>query len=739
MLKKLRKSLAHAVLIAALTLSIVPASAFYSHAYTPQTTVPTFSGILTNIYDKYFNQHKYDVEVLDLADITETLAIDYNTPQVQPLSGYYTQELTDGRTVKLYMPETATLRARFTVIALPEGVDTWKFLVDEGWVSLAEEHGEGLFVLEPGTEGWGSVEEEQSYLSTAMRIVNGGKNLNGISILSGHGTVGAVGYGEGCAILESWTAKNPMYVYGQVFLNGESAGQDYLDEVGSFVYGTKSPVSEESFRAALDSLEVEDACTRGELPVPTWFLGYAKDDPSIAYWKSANDCLPYADRQGVYHQDINSDAWQTLYANANIKGWNPCAKYGISEVRVSGQKYASASSIFDFLFRFTRYTATWAYSNNLATHMDYDAATKAARLETAKGTQATYSFTDFYGNENAGELRALEKTRVSYENCAVKGTLYAGSMAVQDYDGNGTKDPREFLVYVPDSSAKFALTGAPMIMVSPGKTQTAQTFLDCSGLVPLANDEGCILMIITQPYDSATSVSYDTALKAYLGEDAESANFARAMMAFMKKGFDNKYANIDFTRVYASGHSAGSSVSQTLAMTSENNWIAAVGSTSFITRQDQLTDGLMPTYFMVGHTDINDNRVDMFQDPYMSNPTTAGASTLNEWLKKVMTMNGIEIPFTDDDQQSFLDSCDILNNEGTRYVTYGWNNDQGINLVRFGRTLLREHNCYPEEFRYAWDFMEHFKVVPQKDGSVIRYYSESAFANPWDAVVIQDA
>jgi hypothetical protein len=58
------------------------------------------------------------------------------------------------------MAESVPLRARFTVIALPDYVDTWDFLEKEGWIDLAEEHGEALFVLEPGDGGWGTVEEE---------------------------------------------------------------------------------------------------------------------------------------------------------------------------------------------------------------------------------------------------------------------------------------------------------------------------------------------------------------------------------------------------------------------------------------------------------------------------------------------------------------------------------------------------------------------------------------------------
>lgn len=685
-------------------------------------------------------------EAIDMATFTEALPTNYNTPQVQPLSGYFTQTYDDGRTIKVYMAESVPLRARFTVIAVPNYVSTWDFLKSEGWIDLAEEHGEALFVLEPGKSGaWGSVEDETAYVTEAMATMTSGSNLAKISLFSNHGSVGIAGYDEGCAIIESWAALNPMWVYGQVYMNGKSAGADYLAEAGSLCYDEKlgpsnAPhLSAEQFAKSLAAMgkSEDDVCYRGDIPVPTWFDSYANDDPSITYWKNANDCIADNDKDGVFRQDINSDAWQTQYANDCIRKWNPDARYGLSQVKVSNDAKVSSSDIYNFLAQYTRYTTAWAYSNNLASHMVYDSITKAQRLQTMEGTIAKYDFTDFYGEADFGELRAWQSTRVQFPNCPVGGTLYASAMAVQDYDENGTKDPRQFLVYVPDSVSKFEGKGAPMILVSPGRVQTAETFLECAGFVQIANDEGCVLVYVGQPYTNATSVGYTiSGTPKYLGDDPEGANFARALMSFMTKEFDGKYADIDFTRVYASGHSAGSNSSEQLGLISETDWLAAVGSTSFYTRNENFRDGIMPIYLMVGNTDLNDARVDMCIDPYVSKTTNEGATSLNTLYKNIFAKNGMAVPFEDDNYESFLASCSHTELEGTRYTTYSWANNQGIDLVRFGRTLLREHNCYPEEFRCVWDFVSHFKAEKQDDGSVVRYYSASCFEKD-DAVKIE--
>ena len=679
-----------------------------------------------------------ETEAVDMAEYTEAIAIDYNKPQVQAMAGLFTQTYEDGRTIKIYMPESVGLRARFISIAVPSGVNTVEFLTEKGWFEQADKHCEALFIFEPGENGWGSVEEEQAYLKEAAATMTSGKNLAGIQMFSNHGTFGMVGYEDGAAILESWTAQNPIWCLGQVLVDGQSAGADFLAEVGAQVYGSHARVDEAWFYEAIENmgLTADDVSTKGTTPVPTMFVGYAEDDASIAYWKANNDVLPEADENGVFHQDINSLEWQTLYANANKKSWNPDTAYGIAQVKLVDE--ADAAEIYDFLSGYTRYTATWAYPNNLAVRMHYEDTALAARQQTGTGEiAASYAYTAFDGTEAAADLRALQSQRVSYPDCAVEGTLYIGALATLDYDGDGVQDPREFVIYVPDSAEAYGETGAPMLLASPGKVQTAETFLECSGLVPLANDEGCVVLFVGEPYDTtnAVAVSYACALRAYLGDDDESSNYARGLMALMKE-FDG--ANIDFTRVYTTGHSAGSNVSEELALVSDSDWIAAVGSTSFITRNENLSEGIMPVYFLCGMTDINDQRVDYgANDPYVSTPENEGATTLNSWFKRVMAKNGLAVTFTDDDRQSFIDSCSWTNLEGTRYLTYGWNNDQGITLVQFGRTMLREHNCYPEEFRLIWDFVSHFRVEAQEDGTLVRTYSPSAFEDPADAIVIE--
>lgn len=147
---------------------------------------------------------------------------------------------------KLYVGQHAALRAYITVIALPDGIaDPYAFLQEQGWLEQADTYGELLFVLEPGQGGWGTPDSEAAYLEACLGevigndaggtretapggVVQTGKvtlsDGTTCSFFTGHSCNYYVGYGEGCAVLESWTAENPLYVISQAFIGGQERG-----------------------------------------------------------------------------------------------------------------------------------------------------------------------------------------------------------------------------------------------------------------------------------------------------------------------------------------------------------------------------------------------------------------------------------------------------------------------------------------------------------------------------------
>ena len=682
-------------------------------------------------------------------DTTRALPIDRTEVNEHPVVGYYTYTLDSGRTVKLYIPEHAALRNYITVIAVPNGVeDTYAFLEAEGWIEQANQYGELLFVLEPAGGVWGTPAEEAAYLETCIGetvgntafdtratsngLVQSGKvslsDGTSCSVFTGHSCNYYVGYGEGCAVLESWTSNNPMYVAAQAFVDGQSVGSEVLDASAARIYNGINTGSyyagfdDETFSAVLEKMASEGAAPSGEfitnvdIPAPTLFVGYAADDPSISYWIAVNDAVATGE-DGVYRQSLDSDAWQTAYANSNAESWG--AQYGISQVQVTDEAL-SAAEIRSFLSGYTRYTNQFAYSNNLAVRQDYYQTTKAAR-EAAEGGAilSTYAFQGYEGTQETAELRALESTRLTAPISGDQGTFYSMVYAFNDYDGNGVNDPREAIVYVPDSALTFGGDGAPVVVIFPGNTQAAATFMDCSGWWQIANEQGCVIMIMGEYcVSSAASLTY--------GSDEDKSEMSRAALAILEETVSQEAGvQLDMTRVYGSGHSAGSRTVQTLTHTSDADYFAAVASTSF-PNTDFTAEGRMPSYLFAGQADISEEARDLVKDPW----DTSEGSAIYNWVTGAQQMNGIEAPFTANDHDSFLAACSEYTETG-RYYTYTWDNADGVPMVQFTRTMAREHNCYPEEFQLAWDYLAHFRLT--EDGT--RYYSASAFTQD-DAIQI---
>ena len=641
-----------------------------------------------------------DSEAVDF-DSIRSLEIDYSQASQLPLTGYYTKSFEDGRSVKVYIAEEASIRSYFTVVAVPDGVNTKQFLEDEGWIALADQKGEGLFVLEPGTNGWGSAQEESEYLEEAIGFLKKGANANGVGVFSTFGEFYLVGYEGGAAALELWAAANPLFVISQVYLDGESLGQAALNEAGAKVYdgantGGYQAISD--LEGTLSRTGMSQIANR-DIPVPTWFVNYSGETASVSYWKTANDCASNA-VNGVYYQNKNSDAYQTAYANSQLSA---SAQYGISQVKVTSDQ-PNAQTIYDFLSIYTRYDNTFAYSNALAYRLDYTAARVGAQKQAAAGKAiATYQGEDYQGNAQPVELWGKSDVTISGH-----GTVQVGVFTFSDNNEDGKNDPREYLVYIPEGYQGQEL---PVLYVYPGNTQTDGIFFDCTQWYQLADSEGIVLVFVNETYSSPVAITHVDAIY-----------YQTAMMTILENVIDGQYADLDFSRVYGTGQSLGSMTTQGFAR-SNPEFFAAVASTSGIMDMGFEDSGEpIPTYLTVGQSDL----------PFLL-PDLASADNLPDWANYFMEVNGLNTTVGAASDNYGASEHQFLEK---RYDTYTWNNEQGIPMLQYGQTLMRTHNCYPGEMHLLWEYLEHFSFEKAADGTVTRYYSASAFEKD-DAVVIK--
>ena len=123
---------------------------------------------------------------------------------------------------------------------MPDGLDTYEFLRDNGWFELANAKGEGLFVLEPGAGGWDDAQKESAYVEAAIAFLKSGNNIHKQNVFSTFGEFYLAGYGKGAAALELWAAANPIFVISQAYVDGTSAGVDALTAVAGTPYDGKS-------------------------------------------------------------------------------------------------------------------------------------------------------------------------------------------------------------------------------------------------------------------------------------------------------------------------------------------------------------------------------------------------------------------------------------------------------------------------------------------------------------------
>ena len=632
----------------------------------------------------------------NLDSFTEDLAIDYSQAAQLPLTGYFTKTVSEGRTMKIYLAPEASIRTYFTVVAVPNSADTQAFLDSAGWFDLIDKKGEGLVVLEPGANGWGSAQSEADYVNAAMGVVRSGRNSNGVAVLSSFGEFYLVGYGAGAAPLEYWAASNPILVISQAYIDGTSE-QAALTEAGAPLYDGSNTsgydpglTDEADFLATLSRTGIAQTAKK-DVPIPTWLVGYDADSVSGTYWRNANDCVS-SPSDGVYWQKRDSARPQTLYATSQLTGSN-----GFSQVKFSDGATPNAEELYTWLANYTRYDVTFSYSNALAYRLDYTSAKVRAQQIAADGiTAKSFTGTDWKGRSQDVYVLGQDSVKISGH-----GTVQFGIFSFSDNNGDGVNDPREYLLYIPDGFSNQAL---PVLFVYPGNTQTDIIFFDSTQWYQVADKEGIVLVFVCETYGSPISVTH---VDSYL--------YQTAMMTILRNDINGRLASLDFTRVYATGQSLGSMTTQDMARVNPD-FFAAMGSTSGVTYAvDDLTFGTdassdkpIPTMLLIGQSDLPGLMPDL------------SSEALTKWGNYFLNANGLDETIGAKADNFGADSYSFL---GKRHDVYTWNKFGLIPVFSWGMTLLRPHNCYPSEMPILWDFMKHFSRG--SDGT--RYYSASAF------------
>ena len=281
------------------------------------------------------------------------------------MTGYWQKSfLVDGttRTAKVYISPETPIRSYFTVIAVPGGVDTTEFLWNSGWTARTDDKEEGLFVLEPGPQGWGNAEDEQAYVTAALAFFESNPYF---SIFGEHYFVG---YAGGAPALEAWAVARPLKVIGQVYVDSPGLPPAYLAQYASreFDGDSATPYTDVVLPDGFDRISY------AETVLPTWYINPDQMNiaASLAYWRTANDTTTTGvtdrDLGTVYQQRTDSQRWMTASSG-------PIAKVAVLDRPLGAQDQRTTREIDDFLTFYTRYENFFAYGNTLHQRADYAA------------------------------------------------------------------------------------------------------------------------------------------------------------------------------------------------------------------------------------------------------------------------------------------------------------------------------------------------------------------------------
>jgi len=305
----------------------------------------------TSVNQNNSNQ-KVKLEATSL-DGMEKPAIDITLGNNLPLNGYFTKDVpleNDTRTMKVYVAPETTVRDYFTVIAAPEGMSTEEFLHKSGWLDIADQNSEGLFILEPGEDGWGNVEEELPYINTAFDVIRDTTYYNTFGLFY------LAGYDVGGTALQAWAMENPLLVISSAFIQTEDLHSDFIDQTGDIIFSENEDIS------------------YSQIPIPTWIVN---DDLTsvkniIEYWKAANDTVDKGNTSAnlmgstVFMQDEESKNIVTSYSDVLSqvailqRGGNGIYRTGFTK------------KVYDFLSYYTRYDSTTVNGNVLGERPDYE-------------------------------------------------------------------------------------------------------------------------------------------------------------------------------------------------------------------------------------------------------------------------------------------------------------------------------------------------------------------------------
>ncbi|NUZ08362.1 alpha/beta hydrolase family esterase [Piscinibacter koreensis] len=438
-----------------------------------------------------------------------------------PYTGYFEETYTTGaaagRKARFYIPQGSFVRNYFLAIALPSGTDVETFLVNSGWIDVADAKRMPLIILMPNGPQWGTFAQERGYVGQVLDGYTSGRRWYSV-----YGEFYLVGYGNGGDILQQWAGENPLFVISQAYFDS-AVDANALAAAGEYFYlpGNQQAITSPAPGVSAPGAGVPCGNTfqcvkKKDIPIPTDLYGLNTPAGAIAYWKYANECsatvMAGAGPLGAdvcQQNKVNSKAIATGVSSVVSRVSVLNANVNYVDPRVTQQVY-------DSLARYTRYTNSSAWSNALGWRFDWQ----------QKGIEVV----DIMRPEGGRDVK------------------------------------RQYFVYVPAKAKdKTAYpNGAPIVYAFGGNGNNAFQFFESSQYVELADTYG-FSFVMPSEHTSTNGVTTTWSV------NENDYQFVLAVMAQVNA----KYGQyIDAKRIFAVGHSQGGQMTNFLSQRDPNLFTA---------------------------------------------------------------------------------------------------------------------------------------------------------------------
>ncbi|MDF2523492.1 MAG: hypothetical protein K0R31_1133 [Clostridiales bacterium] len=241
---------------------------------------------------------------------------------------------------------------------------------------------------------------------------------------------------------------------------------------------------------------------------------------------------------------------------------------------------------------------------------------------------------------------------------------------------------REWYEYIPTSVKKNPDAKVPMLMAFHGGSQTGEMFIYNSQWYKIAEERGFIVVFPTSFPTRQKAVpkpSWNVTADTSIGPDE--IPFVKTVVGSVKSRY-----KIDDSRVYASGLSMGSVMTQRVAMAMPDVF-AAAGSfggvimerwNAMYTLPDVKTDYEIPMWIMMGENDSGGGTFEVNKD---------AKNTIKYWIGR--------------NKATSIDKPDTYKNG--RYNNKVYNNESKVPMVRFTNIDIAPHMNAPQECWMLWD------------------------------------